>query len=69
MNNTRIVASFIPALEHGPKLRYPYPNYLFRLVAAILGGSCTLIGTYQSHFKWTTDRRGEYTFLGLFDLP
>ncbi len=47
MNNTPIVASFIPALEHwSKKVRIPVSKVLIPLsYAAILGGTCTLIGT------------------------
>ena len=47
MNNTPIVASFIPALEHwSKKTRIPVSKVLIPLsYAAILGGTCTLIGT------------------------
>lgn len=47
MNNTPIVASFIPALEHwSKKTRIPVSKVLIPLsYAAILGGTCTLMGT------------------------
>ena len=47
MNNTPIVASFIPALqEWARKYRVPVSKILMPLsYAAILGGTCTLIGT------------------------
>ncbi len=47
MNNTPIVASFIPALEHWSKRTgIPVSKVLIPLsYAAILGGTCTLIGT------------------------
>lgn len=47
LNNTPIVASFIPALEEwGRKYRVPVSKLLIPLsYAAILGGTCTLIGT------------------------
>jgi len=47
LNNTPIVASFIPALqEWGRKYRIPVSKLLIPLsYAAILGGTCTLIGT------------------------
>ncbi len=47
MNNTPIVASFIPALEHwSKKTRIPVSKVLIPLsYAAILGGTCTIIGT------------------------
>ena len=47
MNNTPIVASFIPALEQwSRKANIPLSKLLIPLsYAAILGGSCTLIGT------------------------
>ena len=47
LNNTPIVASFIPALqEWGKKYRVPVSKLLIPLsYAAILGGTCTLIGT------------------------
>lgn len=47
LNNTPIVATFIPALqEWGKKYRIPVSKLLIPLsYAAILGGSCTLIGT------------------------
>lgn len=47
LNNTPIVASFIPALEHwSRKNRIPVSKILIPLsYAAILGGTCTLIGT------------------------
>lgn len=47
MNNTPIVASFIPALEQwSRKTNIPLSKLLIPLsYAAILGGSCTLIGT------------------------
>lgn len=47
MNNTPIVASFIPALEQwSKKTNIPLSKLLIPLsYAAILGGSCTLIGT------------------------
>ena len=47
MNNTPIVAAFIPALEHwSKKTRIPVSKILIPLsYAAILGGTCTLIGT------------------------
>ncbi|PWN07785.1 SLC13 family permease [Rhodohalobacter mucosus] len=47
MNNTPIVASFIPALqEWARKYRIPVSKILMPLsYAAILGGTCTLIGT------------------------
>lgn len=47
LNNTPIVASFIPALEHwSKKNRIPVSKLLIPLsYAAILGGTCTLIGT------------------------
>lgn len=47
LNNTPIVASFIPALqEWGRKHRIPVSKLLIPLsYAAILGGTCTLIGT------------------------
>ncbi len=47
MNNTPIVASFIPALEHwSKKTGIPVSKVLIPLsYAAILGGTCTLIGT------------------------
>ena len=47
LNNTPIVASFIPALqEWGRKYRVPVSKLLIPLsYAAILGGTCTLIGT------------------------
>src|SRR5699024_7408236 len=47
LNNTPIVASFIPALEDwARKNRIPASKLLIPLsYAAILGGTCTLIGT------------------------
>ncbi|WP_234571691.1 SLC13 family permease [Rhodohalobacter sp. 614A] len=47
LNNTPIVATFIPALqEWGGKFRVPVSKLLIPLsYAAILGGTCTLIGT------------------------
>ena len=47
MNNTPIVASFIPALEQwSRKTKIPLSKLLIPLsYAAILGGSCTLVGT------------------------
>lgn len=47
LNNTPIVATFIPALqEWGEKFRIPVSKLLIPLsYAAILGGTCTLIGT------------------------
>ena len=47
MNNTPIVASFIPALEHwSKKTQIPVSKVFIPLsYAAILGGTCTLIGT------------------------
>jgi di/tricarboxylate transporter len=47
LNNTPIVASFIPALqEWARKYRVPISKILMPLsYAAILGGTCTLIGT------------------------
>lgn len=47
LNNTPIVASFIPALEHwSRRTRIPVSKILIPLsYAAILGGTCTLIGT------------------------
>ena len=47
MNNTPVVASFIPALEHwSKKTQIPVSKVLIPLsYAAILGGTCTLIGT------------------------
>lgn len=47
LNNTPIVATFIPALqEFGKKYRLPVSKLLIPLsYAAILGGTCTLIGT------------------------
>lgn len=47
MNNTPIVASFIPALEHwSKKTQIPVSKVLIPLsYAAILGGTCTIIGT------------------------
>jgi len=47
LNNTPIVASFIPALqEWARKFRVPVSKLLIPLsYAAILGGTCTLIGT------------------------
>lgn len=47
LNNTPIVASFIPALEHwSRKVQIPVSKILIPLsYAAILGGTCTIIGT------------------------
>ncbi len=47
MNNTPVVASFIPALQDwARKNRFPVSKLLIPLsYAAILGGTCTLIGT------------------------
>ncbi|MCG8372080.1 MAG: SLC13 family permease [Balneolales bacterium] len=47
LNNTPIVASFIPALEHwSKKTQVPVSKIMIPLsYAAILGGTCTLIGT------------------------
>lgn len=47
LNNTPIVASFIPAVEEwGKKVQIPASKLLIPLsYAAILGGTCTLIGT------------------------
>lgn len=47
LNNTPIVATFIPALqEWGERFRIPVSKLLIPLsYAAILGGTCTLIGT------------------------
>src|SRR6056297_3822482 len=47
LNNTPIVASFIPALqEWSRKYRIPVSKLMLPLsYAAILGGTCTLIGT------------------------
>jgi di/tricarboxylate transporter len=47
LNNTPIVATFIPALdEWGKKYKVPVSKLLIPLsYAAILGGTCTLIGT------------------------
>ena len=47
LNNTPIVASFIPALKEWSKLnRIPHSKLMIPLsYAAILGGTCTLIGT------------------------
>lgn len=47
VNNTPVVASFIPALEHwSRKTKIPISKILIPLsYAAILGGTCTLIGT------------------------
>jgi len=47
LNNTPIVASFIPAIEHwSKKSGVPISKLLIPLsYAAILGGTCTLIGT------------------------
>lgn len=70
MNNTPIVASFIPALEHwSRKTRIPISKILIPLsYAAILGGTCTLIGTSTNLIlNGLLIEEGSTRSLGLFE--
>ncbi len=70
MNNTPIVASFIPALEHwSRKTRIPISKILIPLsYAAILGGTCTLIGTSTNLIlNGLLIEEGSTRALGLFE--
>ncbi len=70
MNNTPIVASFIPALEHwSKKTGIPVSKVLIPLsYAAILGGTCTLIGTSTNLIlNGLLIEEGSIRSLGLFE--
>ncbi|MBO6523617.1 MAG: SLC13 family permease [Balneolaceae bacterium] len=70
LNNTPIVASFIPALEHWSKsTRIPVSKILIPLsYAAILGGTCTLIGTSTNLIlNGLLIEEGSVRALGLFE--
>ncbi|GAB5409680.1 MAG: SLC13 family permease [Balneolaceae bacterium] len=70
LNNTPIVASFIPALEHwSKKTRIPVSKILIPLsYAAILGGTCTLIGTSTNLIlNGLLIENGTTSGLGLFE--
>ncbi len=70
LNNTPIVASFIPALEHWSKrTRIPVSKILIPLsYAAILGGTCTLIGTSTNLIlNGLLIEEGSTRALGLFE--
>lgn len=70
LNNTPIVASFIPALEHwSKKTRVPVSKMLIPLsYAAILGGTCTLIGTSTNLIlNGLLIEEGTVRSLGLFE--
>lgn len=70
LNNTPIVASFIPALEHwSRKVRIPLSKILIPLsYAAILGGACTLIGTSTNLIlNGLLIEEGSTRALGLFE--
>ena len=70
LNNTPIVASFIPALEHwSKKTRIPVSKILIPLsYAAILGGTCTLIGTSTNLIlNGLLIEEGSTRSLGLFE--
>lgn len=70
LNNTPIVASFIPALEHwSRKTRIPVSKILIPLsYAAILGGTCTLIGTSTNLIlNGLLIEEGSTRALGLFE--
>ena len=70
MNNTPIVASFIPALEHwSKKTGIPVSKVLIPLsYAAILGGTCTLIGTSTNLIlNGLLLEEGSIRSLGLFE--
>lgn len=70
MNNTPIVASFIPALENwSRKTRIPISKILIPLsYAAILGGTCTLIGTSTNLIlNGLLIEEGSTRSLGLFE--
>lgn len=70
LNNTPIVASFIPALEHwSQRTRIPVSKILIPLsYAAILGGTCTLIGTSTNLIlNGLLIEEGSTRSLGLFE--
>lgn len=70
LNNTPIVASFIPALEDwSKKTRIPVSKILIPLsYAAILGGTCTLIGTSTNLIlNGLLIEEGSTRALGLFE--
>lgn len=70
LNNTPIVASFIPALEDwSKKTRIPISKILIPLsYAAILGGTCTLIGTSTNLIlNGLLIEEGNTRALGLFE--
>lgn len=70
VNNTPIVASFIPALESwSKKTRIPVSKILIPLsYAAILGGTCTLIGTSTNLIlNGLLIEEGSTRALGLFE--
>lgn len=69
INNTPVVASFIPALEEwARKNRIPASKLLIPLsYAAILGGTCTLIGTSTNLIVNGLLMQAGYPSLGLFE--
>lgn len=70
MNNTTVVAMFIPAIqEWSQRLGIPSSKLLLPLsYAAILGGTCTLIGTSTNLVIDGLLRSSQGIQLGIFDL-
>lgn len=70
MNNTTVVAMFIPAVqEWAHRLRFPPSKLLLPLsYAAILGGTCTLIGTSTNLVVNGLLQSEMGLLLGIFDL-
>lgn len=70
MNNTTVVAMFIPAIqEWSQRLQIPASKLLLPLsYATILGGTCTLIGTSTNLVVNGLLQSQTGTHLGLFDL-
>lgn len=70
MNNTTVVAMFIPAVQDwARRLRFPASRLLLPLsYAAILGGTCTLIGTSTNLVVDGLLQTRTGTQLGIFEL-
>ncbi len=70
MNNTAVVAMFIPAVQQwADRLKIPASKLLLPLsYAAILGGTCSLIGTSTNLIVYGAIQKTNRIDLGLFDI-